>query len=624
MFLRWPVFLLAKLPRRGYWARGLSPASVNRPVIFISAVSRELRTARDLVAKTLIALGYEPKWQDIAPTETGDLRAVLRKWADDSAGVIQLVGHCYGFGPAEPDADFGQVSYTQYEALYARQRGKPVWYILLGEAHEKDGCGCDPASLHQLQDAYRAKLQATGELYHPSDSLLKTESIILKLREDLADIRAEWEKEQRHARRFRVLAGIGILLLLGIGIAVKKDAVQTGKAVSQVSGKVDVQQQTATRTEEKVDAMLAAMRDLPGTLGKQSPAKNPQDETARLASAYAELEKQHHLPSGTLEKELPKFAEQLLARADSSAFDRASALFATKKFAEAEAAALAAKDHALAAAGKPVQDAIAALELAGDAAREQIHYREALDHFRAAAALTDEKRDPREWARVQHNIAIVLYDTGAYPEAESTLRAAVAVRERVLGAEHADTLLSRNWLSNALDAQGRHVEAEQEQRAVLAIRERVLGPENLDTMKSRNNLAFALQEQGKNDEARQEFQIVLANMERAFGAEHPDTLSVRSNLAFTLQEQGRNAEAEKEHRAVLAIRERVLGTEHPDVFESCYKLALCLEAQRKFPEAVAFMQRAETGFTKVLGQEHPRSKDAKRGRERIKGAMRKP
>jgi hypothetical protein len=49
----------------------------SRPVIFISAVSKELRSTRDLVAKTLLAMGYEPKWQDIAPTETGDLRAGL-------------------------------------------------------------------------------------------------------------------------------------------------------------------------------------------------------------------------------------------------------------------------------------------------------------------------------------------------------------------------------------------------------------------------------------------------------------------------------------------------------------------------------------------------------------------
>ena len=42
---------------------------MDRPVIFISAVSGELRTARDLVAKTLTSLGYERKWQDIAPVD---------------------------------------------------------------------------------------------------------------------------------------------------------------------------------------------------------------------------------------------------------------------------------------------------------------------------------------------------------------------------------------------------------------------------------------------------------------------------------------------------------------------------------------------------------------------------
>jgi hypothetical protein len=36
-----------------------------RPAIFISAVSSELRSARQLVASTLTFLGYDPEWQDI-------------------------------------------------------------------------------------------------------------------------------------------------------------------------------------------------------------------------------------------------------------------------------------------------------------------------------------------------------------------------------------------------------------------------------------------------------------------------------------------------------------------------------------------------------------------------------
>jgi len=90
-----------------------------RPAIFISAVSSELKSARQLVANTLLFLGYEGVWQDVFGTEQGDLREMLRRKIDDCAGVIQLVGQRYGYEPPEPDGQFGRVSYTQYEALYA-------------------------------------------------------------------------------------------------------------------------------------------------------------------------------------------------------------------------------------------------------------------------------------------------------------------------------------------------------------------------------------------------------------------------------------------------------------------------------------------------------------------------
>ena len=53
-----------------------------RPLIFISAVSRELRNARQLVANTLTFLGYQPIWQNIFGTESGDLRQILRQEID--------------------------------------------------------------------------------------------------------------------------------------------------------------------------------------------------------------------------------------------------------------------------------------------------------------------------------------------------------------------------------------------------------------------------------------------------------------------------------------------------------------------------------------------------------------
>ena len=71
----------------------------SRQPIFISAVSKELSSARQLVANTLQFLGYEPVWQDIFGTEQGDLRAMLRKKINGCKGVVQIVGQCYGDEP---------------------------------------------------------------------------------------------------------------------------------------------------------------------------------------------------------------------------------------------------------------------------------------------------------------------------------------------------------------------------------------------------------------------------------------------------------------------------------------------------------------------------------------------
>jgi Domain of unknown function (DUF4062) len=109
-----------------------------RPAIFISAVSSELRSARQLVANTLTFLGYEPEWQDIFGTEEGDLRAMLRRRIDSCKGVVQLVGKCYGAEPSIIDEEFGRISYTQYEALYAIRKGKKVWYLFLDESFPTD------------------------------------------------------------------------------------------------------------------------------------------------------------------------------------------------------------------------------------------------------------------------------------------------------------------------------------------------------------------------------------------------------------------------------------------------------------------------------------------------------
>jgi hypothetical protein len=175
-----------------------------RPTIFISSVSKELRSARQLVANTLTFLGYEPVWQDIFGTEGGDLRQMLRQQIDQCKGVVQLIGQSYGAEPPSPDEEFGRVSYTQYEALYARKRGKKVWYLFMDESFPIDAHEPEPEELRQLQAAYRNILKVDTHLFHPLASREALEAGVLKLRDDLTQLR-------RGAKRWAV--GVAAMLV---------------------------------------------------------------------------------------------------------------------------------------------------------------------------------------------------------------------------------------------------------------------------------------------------------------------------------------------------------------------------------------------------------------------------
>jgi tetratricopeptide (TPR) repeat protein len=388
-----------------------------RPIIFISAVSRELRSARQLVANTLQLLGYEPDWQDIFGTEEGELRGMIRRRIDASAGVVQLVGQCYGTEPPTIDEQFGRVSYTQYEALYAKQRGKKVWYLLLDSDFTADPHDAEPEELRALQTAYRQRVGKSDQLYYPLGSSDALEAKVLKLRDELAALR----------RRGKQWA-FGVIALLILIVALVGWLVQRQDTLS-----------------DKMDKLLArGVVQLASAEAKAREAQPGQKPEQIEERAYAELARNLGIDARTLREKLPAFAEQLRRSPYATTFERANAAFVAKDYAEAERLALNAAEEAQKASPSRTADALKALELAGWSAENRIEYARALNHFHAAAALTNRQRDAPEWARVQYEIAFVLSDQGHSSEAETILRDVVNVCEQVIGPEHPDTLESRN------------------------------------------------------------------------------------------------------------------------------------------------------------------------------------
>lgn len=616
------------------------------PLIFISAVSRELRSGRQLAANTLTYLGYQPVWQDIFGTETGDLRAMLRQQIDQSKGVLQIVGHCYGAEPTEPDPQFGRVSYTQYEALYARHRGKKVWYLFIDEKFPIDECEGEPEELRELQAAYRRRLQADAHLFHPLNSREALEASVLKLRDDLVQLR-------RGVKRWAAAVAILLVISVGLGFWLLRGQQQTTQRVAETQHAVETMTQEMTKLREGIV-------NYPHVEAQVRRSQAEEDPAALQERVYAELGKQLGVDPKVLREKLPQVAADLKRAPDASSYERANAAYVAKDYLEAERLALQAVDEAKKAGSTNPVEIVQALELAGFSAQKRIQFKTAMEHFRAAEKLTDRQKNPAKWAEAQHAIGDLLLEQGSYREAEEVLRTVAEARhqalgaehadtlrsrarvayaqyrqgkyndaiaglrgivtlvERVLGPEHPDTLLSRNGLAIALDYGGKPAEAEAEHRRILAVREKVLGPEHPDTLRTRNNIALTLDRQGRNAEAAREYQQVIDLENKVLGPEHPDTLRSRSSLAYALDHQGKYAEAELNLRDVIRLQERILGPEHPDTLISRLRLDKVLMSQGKFAEAEADFRSLIVVEAKVLGPEHP---DTLSGRSGLANAL---
>lgn len=235
----------------------------SRPTIFVSTVSKELRSARQLVANTLTFLGYEPVWQDVFGTESGDLRELLRSKIDGCQGIVQLVGYAYGAEPPDMETEFGRVSYTQYEALYGRQQGIKVWYLFIDEKFPADEFDAEPEEVRQLQETYRNSLKADTHLFHELATNAALEAGVLKLRDDLTVLR-------RNAKRWAftivglllVIVSLSAWLLRGQG-ETKKSVDDTKKSVDEVTAEVRKGNEAMEKIADRFESIASSGRLIP-------------------------------------------------------------------------------------------------------------------------------------------------------------------------------------------------------------------------------------------------------------------------------------------------------------------------------------------------------------------------
>ena len=160
-------------------------------------------------------------------------------------------------------------------------------------------------------------------------------------------------------------------------------------------------------------------------------------------------------------------------------------------------------------------------------------------------------------------------------------------------------------IGKGLRSQGDYPKALEWYYKALAIYEKVLGAEHPDTATTYNNIALVYHAQGDYPKALEWYFKALAIFEKALGAEHPDTATTYNNIALVYKAQSDYPKALEWYYKALEIKEKVLGAEHPSTATTYNNIAGVYYAQGDYAKALEWYYKALAIFEKALGAEHP-------------------
>ena len=631
-----------------------------KPQIFISSVSRELRTARQLVANTLHALGYEPVWQDIFETSSEDIRPMLRRQIDSCSAVLQIVGHAYGAEPPTPDAMFGRCSYTQYEALYARSRKRPVYYLIAendlprdaaaetidtpvertptsvppassvppgpggpGHETESEAAQADATERQRLQSVYRQGVLTAEQVWYPIHTPQETELSVRRLRDDLSKLR-------RGFRSWMVGITAALVLIAG-GIAwinlgqQKQSKVLTDTQQTLLTTVADAHQSTSAQiqatgqqTTSEINAAVQELKD-PTALAESIRQEIRQSAEAKIKALpdekgrgkqIAEIEKERDLALGRVD-DLIKLIQEGLKEGASPVFQRASEIMQNEGTDEALAYLESSRPSTLETVrrqNEQIKSSAARLEAEKEERNKTLQAlmleAELLEtklQWKPALQLREQVAElAPDWFEARITLGMLHYKLARFQAAEPLLREAV----KLAGNSKEETWALCD-LAELLKTTNRLVEAEPLMRRALALNEQSFGAKHPDVAINLNNLALLLQATNRLAEAEPLMRRALAINEQFHGPRHPDVARSLGNLAQVLQATKRLAEAEPLMRRALALDEQSYEAEHPRVALHLNNLAQLLQNTNRMAEAEPLMRRALAIDKQSYEPEHP-------------------
>ena len=203
------------------------------------------------------------------------------------------------------------------------------------------------------------------------------------------------------------------------------------------------------------------------------------------------------------------------------------------------------------------------------------------------------------------SLAFTSGDLGKHMEAEALKIQVLDARKRILGVEHLDTIFAMGYLAVTYHDLEKYTEAEKLEIQVLDATKRILGLENPSTIIAMEYLANTYHSLGKYTEAKKLRIKILDARNKILGVEHPHTIMAMASLAVTYGSLGKYKEAEKLGIEVLHLRKKILSVEHPDTITAMEILATTYFDLARYIEAEKMEIQVLDARKRIFGVEHP-------------------
>ncbi len=197
---------------------------------------------------------------------------------------------------------------------------------------------------------------------------------------------------------------------------------------------------------------------------------------------------------------------------------------------------------------------------------------------------------PAQLLKAKSSLALTLMRLGRAQDAEPIARAIIGQSIRVRGAEHPDTLVTRQHWLNSLSMLGRHDEALRGSTPLLAAMQARFGDNHRFTLALHSTRFESYAALGRYDDAAREAERVWQGASAQAGAQSHQALVGQIDYASALcrtPQRGRGVTVAQ--NALSSVRQ-AFGADYPLTHAIRYYAAECLIANRQFAQAGALLE----------------------------------